>query len=520
MLRDLTTCEHRVSLDLFGDATMRDLVSAFTAMLWDQGCDHEDAILSGLAAQAVDLRGRAPEEREAGTAAALYAGPGLILGARIRHDDMLGDPDLLRREDGRWSAGDVKSGGALEGGRPKKAYAAQVAHYAAILARLGAGDGLTAFIVDRDGTSVDYLLAERAGPRSPAPRDAHLELLARAREIRDGALTRPALSADCKGCHWNTACKIKLKADDDPTLVAELGRTARDALLAVAPTVAALAAMDPAALARGTSPAVTGVGRLRLARFAERAKLLREPAAGPYARAPLPLVRSPREFFLDVEADPLAGDVVYLHGVLERTSTADTSSERFHAFFADDPDRGERDAFEGVMTLLRSDPAAPVFVYSAYERTSFRNLQSRYQDVCAAEEIEALFDPSRTIDLLTAIVRPLTEWPVSDRSIKTLARLCGFEWRDTDPSGANSIEWYRTWQRTGDAAVRERIVRYNEDDVIATRVLLDALIALPVRMQDWAADLPGGPAGPSRRSAPSVPVRRGGLLGGAADVLF
>lgn len=161
-----------------------------------------------------------------------------------------------------------------------------------------------------------------------------------------------------------------------------------------------------------------------------------------------------------------------------RGPAADT--ETFHAFFADDPDGGERDAFAAAMALLRSEPAAPVYVYSCYERTSFRTLQSRYPDVCSAEEIERLFDPSRTVDLL-AIVRRMTEWPASDRSIKTLAKLCGFSWRDSDPSGANSIEWFRTWRTTGDPATRERIKRYNEDDVIATRVLLDALLALPVR---------------------------------------
>lgn len=149
--------------------------------------------------------------------------------------------------------------------------------------------------------------------------------------------------------------------------------------------------------------------------------------------------------------------------------------------FADDPVAGERDSFAAAMALLASAPDAPVYVYSAYERTSYRKLQARYPDVCSCDEIDALFDPARTVDLLTSIVCPLTEWPASDRSIKTLARMCGFEWRDSDPSGANSIEWFRSWQSTGDPATRERIVRYNEDDVIATRVLLDASLKLPIR---------------------------------------
>ena len=483
MIRDMVRCEHRVALDLFGDADQRDPVGAFTAMLWDEGCSHEAEMLRIVAPDALDLRGLAPGQREARTADALRAAEPehrIILGARLRHVDLLGEPDLLRHGRQGWVAGDVKSGAALEEGRPRKAYAAQVAHYALLLAAAGHGDGATAFIIARDGEEVGYDLNAPAGPRSAAPRDQHASLLDRARAIRDGAATRPALCAECKGCHWKTACKERLKQDDDLTLIAELGRAARDAMQTVASTVAQLALLDPHHIANGTAPRVSGVGPARLAIFSERARLLVAPEAGAYARAPLPLARAAHEFFLDVEADPLAGDLVYLHGVLERAGEADDAVERFHAFFAEDPVDGERDAFAGVMALLASDPRAPVYVYSAYERTSFRKLQARYPDVCAQWEITALFDPSRTVDLL-AIVRTLTEWPAHDRSIKTLARLCGFEWRDADPSGANSIEWFRSWRGSGDAAIRERIVRYKEDDVIATRVLLDALLALPVR---------------------------------------
>ena len=59
--------------------------------------------------------------------------------------------------------------------------------------------------------------------------------------------------------------------------------------------------------------------------------------------------------------------------------------------------------------------------------------------------------------------------------LKTLARYLGFEWRDTDPSGAASIEWFYKWTETADEAVRQRILKYNEDDCGATRVLRDAL---------------------------------------------
>ena len=63
---------------------------------------------------------------------------------------------------------------------------------------------------------------------------------------------------------------------------------------------------------------------------------------------------------------------------------------------------------------------------------------------------------------------------------RRLAKHLGFAWRDTHPSGAASIEWFDRWVTTGDPAVRQRILDYNEDDCRATRVLLDGIRGLAV----------------------------------------
>lgn len=94
------------------------------------------------------------------------------------------------------------------------------------------------------------------------------------------------------------------------------------------------------------------------------------------------------------------------------------------------------------------------------------------------DELEALFHPAKAIDLYYDVVLKATEWPTWDFSIKTLATYLGFQWRDTHPSGAASIEWFDRWIKTGDTAVRRRILEYNEDDCRATRVLLDGIRAL------------------------------------------
>lgn len=94
--------------------------------------------------------------------------------------------------------------------------------------------------------------------------------------------------------------------------------------------------------------------------------------------------------------------------------------------------------------------------------------------MCSEEAVEALFAPPLAVDLY-ADVKRATEWPTRDFSIKTLATFLGFAWRDADPSGAASIEWFDSWLRKREADMRERILAYNEDDCRAIAVLLDGV---------------------------------------------
>ena len=149
------------------------------------------------------------------------------------------------------------------------------------------------------------------------------------------------------------------------------------------------------------------------------------------------------------------------------------------AFFADEPTPADEErVFRQAWAYFADNPNAAIFYYSKYERTIYRKLQQKYPDVCTADEIEALFDPNRAVDFYYDVVQPATIWPTRDHSIKTLATFLGFQWRDSNPSGAASIEWYARWCKSRDPAIKQQILEYNEDDCRATRVLLDGIRAL------------------------------------------
>lgn len=501
MLRDVVVCERRAWHDVHGDQSRRDPVATFVQLLWAGGIAHERGVLQGLD-DAVDLRGAPPSEREALTMRALDAGRAThVLGGEIASGDLLGRPDLISRIDGRWVAGDIKDGTPFmaDGRRVKREYGVQVALYARVLGDLGVGAADTAFIIGSDGERVVFDLHAPWGGTTVAAMTGEAMGLARA-IIAGSAETRGEASARCGLCHWRTVCRGELEAADDLTLVPELGRKLRADVEAVAPTRTALAELDLASVGiAGGRTTVPGLGAARLARFQDRARLQLIPGARAYATEPLGLARAALELHLDIEADPTRGGFVYLHGVWERRLAADGGEEvRFLHFFADDHD-DEGAAFEGAWRLLTSDPTAVVYYYSPFERTAYRSLQRRHPDVCTADEVEAFFASDRTIDLYTDVVRPRTQWPLQSYGIKAIAKSLGFSWAAEDAGGASSIAWFDEYFRTRNPEVRARIVDYNRSDCIASAVVLDGLMQLPVGAPAWppaSGSLASGDASP------------------------
>ncbi|QYE36298.1 TM0106 family RecB-like putative nuclease [Polymorphobacter sp. PAMC 29334] len=504
-LYDHVACPRRVELDLRGDPAARDPVSAFVRLLWEQGAAFEARILAEVGHDAVRLGGLEPAEREALTLEAMAGGAEIVLGGRLRIGDLLGEPDLLLREDGGYVAADVKSGRADDGvgeveGRPKASYAVQVAHYCHALEELGVSAGRHAYILDPGGRRVRY---ELSAMRSSRTTESWWRFYGTVRdEVRAtaaGAARRGAMSADCGLCHWRTLCKSELTAVGDLSLIPSLGRKLRDAMGDVAGDLAAFAACDAETFVRGRKTVVPGLGSDRLRLFHRRAVLLTTPGAVAHLRGPIDIPKTDVEIMFDIEADPMR-DVVYMHGFVERRASA-PGVTNFTPCIAATPDAaGERAAFAEAMAYLAARPEATVFYYSPYERTAYRKLQRRYPEVCSADAIEALFSFPRSVDLYLDVVTKATEWPTHNHSIKTLAKFLGFAWRDTDPSGAASIEWYHRWIETGDDAIRQRIADYNEDDCLATAVLLDGIRALP--LAPGAALAEGGTASsPDHRDA-------------------
>lgn len=491
-LYDYIQCPHKVWRDAYGPKEEKiQEANPFVELLWKRGVQHEEKMIRKLG-EFENISEGSLDERFQKTLEAMNSGAELIYQGVIRHDNLLGIPDLLKKmPDGSYIPVDIKSGMAREGvdeekgeeGKPKKHYAVQLCLYNEILTRLGFAKHKLGKIIDIHENEVMYELDSQRGKRSKATWweyyegiKKHVSLL-----LQNQAKNKPAMAGVCKLCPWYTSCSKWCEKNNDLTKVFYLGRKVRDTInddLSV-DKVEELFDLDVEALMKEKKKDkefLKGVAEKSLNKCIRRAKILtqtKKPVA--YEQIVFPDVAY--ELFFDIEDDPTQ-EFVYLHGVYERSN----EGERFLDFTAKEPTiEAEKEAWKKFWNYIDSLPQDnyAVYYYSHHEKTTYKRMQKQYSDIISAEKVEAFFDNPNVIDLYR-IVQKQTDWPVGSYSLKALAMYSGFEWRDETPSGALSIQWFNEYLETKNPEILERILIYNEDDCKATMVLKDALEKLEV----------------------------------------
>ncbi len=280
----------------------------------------------------------------------------------------------------------------------------------------------------------------------------------------------------CGLCHWREFCRQQAAHTDPLTLLPGVTGS-RHPLLQTAGihSIEALAAAAPEDL-----QAIPGLG----AKVA--LQLVRQAQATVEQRAiwidwisPHHLPAAGVELYFDIEADP-QHDVSYLLGVLVVDQEQGTS--HYQACMATDPAEESLNWFR-FLDLVDDYPDAPIFHFHAFEIHSCRKLAERHRS--GLRRLKLLL--SRFIDLHELITRHLV-LPIESYSLKHIARWMGFEWRQSNANGAQSIYWYSQWLQTGDPSFLELLTTYNEDDCQATLHLKQWLVT---QLQQQRPTTPG-----------------------------
>ncbi len=297
-------------------------------------------------------------------------------------------------------------------------------------------------------------------------------------ETDPAPLVRPIVTSECGRCPWWEHCRPQLDPDDvslriakGPLDVREIATLRRHGVQ----TITDLATADLDELLASYLPEVThrSGAQSRLQVATRRARMLI--SGEPFERetsGPIPVPAAELEVDFDIET--AADGQIYLWGFLVNDPTAGAASRyvefsRFEDLDADAEAELGRAALTWLTDLLQSTRTVRVYHYSAYEVVAIRTLADRVGDpllLQAADYAEREF-----VDLLEVVKTHF--FGVAGLGLKVVAqRAAGFHWRDDDPGGLNSQRWFLDAVHGESAevrgAARQRVLDYNEDDVIAT----------------------------------------------------
>ena len=124
-----------------------------------------------------------------------------------------------------------------------------------------------------------------------------------------------------------------------------------------------------------------------------------------------------------------------------------------------------------------------LYYYSKHEPSTFKALARKHvgrEGVPTLQEVCDFFDHHDSVDMHPLLTTQLI-WPTESTTLKELAKWVRFSWRDTDPSGGNSLAWYNLAITGSDEEKLEnqkRLLEYNADDVHAQLALRDWLTRL------------------------------------------
>jgi predicted RecB family nuclease len=476
LLLNYQRCHRRAFLDTYADGSLRDPPSDYLMKLRQDSLSHQLTVLADHPTHQAHYPSR---NWRAGANATLelmqqgveYITRAVLLSEQENGITLVSCPDLLIRQPGQSIFGDwVYAPTEIKlGKRPKLDYQVAATFHAYVLAAVQGTWSEKSWLVLRQRGFYEVDLAAIL-PKMQDILDECIQTLVSQQEP-DVFIAH----SRCDLCHWFSHCYQIAQESEHLSLLPGVTPSRytylKDLQLT---TVESLAEMPPQRL-----EILPGFGSQVAHKLVLQAqsklqnRALARPADPNRSYSP-PLLSveelptAPIELYFDIEAAP-EQNLVYLHGVL--VVDRQDQTETFHALLADRPE-DEIIIWQHFLDLVWRYPTAPIFHFCPYEVQTVKRLAEYYHTPYS--QIEPLL--GRFVDLHERVTRVVT-LPVESYALKPIARWIGFNWRDPESNGAQSIYWYAQWLKTGDRSFLNAILRYNEDDCRAT-----------YRVKDWLAD--------------------------------
>ena len=167
--------------------------------------------------------------------------------------------------------------------------------------------------------------------------------------------------------------------------------------------------------------------------------------------------------YLDVEGLP-DRDFYYLIGV--RIGHGDSAVQ--HSLWADTvADEGK--IWREFLALLETVEQPVLIHYGSYETTFLKAMCASFGGP-STEAVGVTNAIQNSVNLLSTIYSQFYFSTVSN-GLKEIAGTLGFNWSEPDASGVRSVIWRHAWDRSRDAAFKEKLITYNAEDCEALAVV-------------------------------------------------
>jgi uncharacterized protein len=474
MLLNFQRCKRRAFLDIHGSTEHRDPPSDYLLKLHQDSLAHQQSVFVDYPSQEPDYPRHDWDTGADATLELMQRGVERIVRGVLQVElvpgvRVLSRPKLLVRQDGHSIFGDwyYAPVDIKLGKRPKLDYQVIAAFHAYILSEIQGVWPDTSWLILRQRGAYAVNLSEQV-PRMEGVLENCVRMLT-ASDEPEVFISRNR----CDLCHWFSHCYSIAQSNHHLSLMPGVTPSRYVHLQELnLTTVVALANSSPDMLATlpgfgvQTAHKLVQQARSTLHNQALLSPLLKEDdlhALHSGERLPT----APVELYFDIEAAP-EQNLIYLHGVLivER----DRQRSMFMPLLAEHSDHEEQ-IWQQFLELVWQYPDAPIFHFCPYEVQTVKRLAATYNTP------DGLIQPllHRFIDLHECVTQTVA-LPIESYSLKPIARWLGFDWRDQEANGAQSIYWYDQWLNTGDRAHLEAILRYNEDDCRATHHVKDWLV--------------------------------------------
>ncbi len=438
----------------------------FDQLVMERGLLHEKKVLKKLAKRHSVTIAKDRED----TQRLMALGTEIIYQAQLYNEQLglIGFPDfLIRHESGEYRAADAK----LAFSSAKKAIQIQLGCYRRLLANdqpaiVFLGDGAQEEISDETDPLTSRFMQEMAEllhqPSAPEVNYSH---------------------SRCKACPYYSQCRPDFEKEGNLSLVYGIDGRALPGLHAQGITdIDQLAATDPKTIK--DVPYLKGADKQARAVLQAKARITGEL----YYIKPLSIAPEESETWVhfDIEDNPLTPDGnkhVYLWGFL----VPDYETHNFEYVWTDNQDQD----FEGwqnflsLVTSYRSKYANLKLIhFSRHERTTIAQYAERY-DMLEDSTVQWLLSKDGPLLDLQIPVKECLVLPLDGYDLKSICKhpkLVNFQWQDDDSGSQWSVVQFNAFLETTDRTMRESlkqaILGYNRDDVMATRKLEEWLRGL------------------------------------------